>query len=296
MKKVIGVILALVCLFSLVACNDPTRNYIENDIVNRGDVEIMDIYYFEGQIDEIYEDSIKVIVLENNGSVVSSDLAIVSTKDVVIDFTMQVGDTVGITFEGGVAESYPVQIRGTMGIDLIRSYASMFEYIEEDGRIKYNGAWYNKDKLSEQTLTWLNLGPTDKMLSSYYPFEFVEGANLGLELSVENVSNKGLIIVCKHSTDKELTDVYDLQTGSFYSLEVLENDEYVAVEHSVENLAWTSEAWVISKDDETKWSLDWEWLYGRLPEGKYRIGKEIMNFKETGVFDTIMVYGYFEIK
>ena len=295
MKKVLGIILILVCILSLAACGDTTRSYIENNIMNHGDVEIIDIYYFEGQVDEIYENSIKVIVLENNGSVITSDLAVVSTKDIILDFNIQIGDTVGITFKGGIAESYPVQINDVISIELIRSYASLFEYVETDGKIIYQDIWYYKDRLSEQTLNWLNMSYTDKLISSYFPVEFVAGTNLGLELVVENVTSTGVTLVCKHSSEKELADVYQLETGSYYSLEVLDEGEYIPVEHSIENLTWTSEAWVISKDSDNIWSLDWEWLYGKLPKGEYRIGKEIINFREVGIFDKIMVYGYFTI-
>ena len=296
MKKILSLLLVSICLFSLVSCaNDATRGYIEPDNIDYGDRDNIDALYFEGEVVEIFEKSIQVKVLEEYKNITSFDLASVSTKDIVIDFSMLVGDIVGITYMGDVAETYPVQIKDTMGIDLIRSVGSLFDYIEENGKIKYNDTWYDKDKLSSQTLEWLNMSPTDKMLSSYYPFEFVEGMNWGIEVSVDNVTPNGLTVICKHSTEKELTDVYDLQTGSFYSLEVLENSEYIPLEHSIENLAWTSEAWIIEKDSESKWSLDWEWLYGPLLKGQYRVGKEIMNFKETGVYETIMVYGYVEI-
>lgn len=296
MKKVLGIILTLICILALTACGrNTTGGHLIPDMLDFGDVEKINFYYFEGQVEEIYENSIKVVVLENNGSVISSDLAVVTTKDILMDFNIQLGDIVGITFEGGVAESYPVQIKGTVSIDLIRSYASLYEYEEVDGKINYQGVWYNQDKLSEATLNWLKSSPTDKMLSSYYPPEFVEGANFGLEMRVENVTPTGLVFICNHSTERELTDIYQLQTGSYYSLEVLQDSEYVLLEHSVENLAWTAEAWLMFKDADNVWSLNWEWLYGVLPAGQYRVGKEIMNFKETGVYDKIMVYGYFTI-
>ena len=31
--------------------------------------------------------------------------------------------------------------------------------------------------------------------------------------------------------------------------------------------------------------VNWEWLYGKLAPGKYRINKEVMDFRETGDFD-----------
>ena len=56
------------------------------------------------------------------------------------------------------------------------------------------------------------------------------------------------------------------------------------------------EAWIINKNDTTSWDIDWAWLYGELPAGKYRIGKVITNFRDTGDYDTEIAYAEFEIK
>ena len=45
----------------------------------------------------------------------------------------------------------------------------------------------------------------------------------------------------------------------------------------------------------TVWEIDWNWLYGELPAGKYRIGKEIMDFRGTGDYDTSIYFAEFEI-
>ena len=58
---------------------------------------------------------------------------------------------------------------------------------------------------------------------------------------------------------------------------------------------WTDEALIIKKEDVTRWEIDWAWLYGKLPEGKYRIGKEITDFRATGDYDTEIYYAEFEI-
>jgi hypothetical protein len=41
--------------------------------------------------------------------------------------------------------------------------------------------------------------------------------------------------------------------------------------------------------------VDWGWLYGALPSGQYRIGKEIMNFRGAGDFDKSMAYAEFTV-
>lgn len=117
----------------------------------------------------------------------------------------------------------------------------------------------------------------------------------GVSFEVENVTAKGLTIHCRQSGGE---NVFELNTGSFFVIQKKENStwvdvEYVPQEHDV---VWTTEAWAIHKEDNTTWDVDWEWLYGELPAGEYRIGKEIMNFRGTGDFDKQMVYAEFKIK
>ena len=69
--------------------------------------------------------------------------------------------------------------------------------------------------------------------------------------------------------------------------------EYLPQEYE---LSWTYEAWIIQKEGTTQWDVNWEWLYGELSAGEYRIGKEIMNFRGTGDFDEEIVYAEFIIE
>ena len=46
----------------------------------------------------------------------------------------------------------------------------------------------------------------------------------------------------------------------------------------------------------TEWEIDWSWLYGELSQGTYRIGKTIMEFKESGASRSQNFFAEFEIK
>lgn len=117
----------------------------------------------------------------------------------------------------------------------------------------------------------------------------------GITLSADNVTPKGLTIVCFQSGGE---NVAQLQTGSYYVLQKLENENWVDVEYLPQEypVGWTTEAWEIQKESTTFWEVDWEWLYGELPAGEYRIGKEIMNFRSTGDYDKEMIYADFIIE
>ena len=61
------------------------------------------------------------------------------------------------------------------------------------------------------------------------------------------------------------------------------------------DLAWTMEAWAIPQNEKSEWKVNWEFLYGELPPGKYRIAKEVMDFRKTGDFDTSIYFADFMI-
>ena len=117
----------------------------------------------------------------------------------------------------------------------------------------------------------------------------------GITLEVENVTASGLTIVCNHSGGE---NVAELNTGSYYVVQKFEEAGWVDVEYLPQeyDVTWTSEAWIIQQESTTKWDVNWEWLYGELSAGEYRIGKEIMNFRGTGDFDKAMVYADFIIE
>lgn len=127
------------------------------------------------------------------------------------------------------------------------------------------------------------------------PITNAEPSNWGLALETENVTAKGLTILCRHGGGE---NVFQLQTGSYYVIQKSEEAGWVDVEFLPQeyDVAWTAEAWMIARENTTSWDVDWEWLYGPLPPGDYRIGKEIMNFKGPGDYEKGMLYADFIIE
>lgn len=116
----------------------------------------------------------------------------------------------------------------------------------------------------------------------------------GIQLTAAKITATGLTLICNQSGEGPSGE---LNTGSYYNLEVLEDNQWNAVKMRPQknDIAWTSEAWIIPMNDSTEWEVNWEWLYGKLPPGNYRIGKEIMDFRGTGDYDTDIYYAYFAI-
>lgn len=114
----------------------------------------------------------------------------------------------------------------------------------------------------------------------------------GISLTLDNLTRTGATVVCTQSGGESVSE---LNTGSFFILEQLTEDGWQEVEQRKldGDLAWTMEAYIVNLNGTTQWDLSWEWLYGELPDGHYRVGKEFMNFRSPGNYDKMMVYAEF---
>ena len=117
--------------------------------------------------------------------------------------------------------------------------------------------------------------------------------NWGLSLSVEDVTESGLTLVCTQSGGEPTGE---LQTGGDYKLIVLKDGTWQDVPTIIEDYGWTAEAYMIPKDNSTEFDINWEWLYGKLPAGTYRLTKGFMDFRGSGDYDTFAYWTEFEIK
>lgn len=116
----------------------------------------------------------------------------------------------------------------------------------------------------------------------------------GVRLNTKNITSTGLTLTCIQS-DGEPTG--ELQTGSYYFIEEKIDNQWIPVERlaSEYKSAWTDEAWTIPMNDEVEWDVNWKELYGELSPGYYRIGKNIIDFRNTGDYDEKTYYANFEV-
>ena len=120
--------------------------------------------------------------------------------------------------------------------------------------------------------------------------------NYGIKLSLENLTPTGATIKCEQSGGEATGE---LETGSWYIVERwTQMDGWKEVETVIDKqqVGWTSEAYMILEDSTSEWEVNWEWLYGELPVGKYRIGKQIMDWRAPGDYDTVLYYAEFELR
>lgn len=135
---------------------------------------------------------------------------------------------------------------------------------------------------------------TESSSSDLEPYESAGTSDSwGVALTVKNVTPTGLTIVCTQSGGE---NVAELHSGHYYRLEELHGDHWHECEIVFEgDYAFTAEAWIIPMEDSVEWHTGWEWLYGALSPGTYRVVKEIMNFRGTGDFDVDEYYAEFTI-
>ncbi|MCI8401346.1 MAG: hypothetical protein HFI38_04510 [Lachnospiraceae bacterium] len=120
-----------------------------------------------------------------------------------------------------------------------------------------------------------------------------EQTKWGVTLFVENVTSTGLTLICTQSGGLQTGR---LQTGSFYKLMGWDSEAWHDVPYIIKEAAWTEEVFLIPSEDRIEWEIDWEYLYGELPAGTYRIIKRIDDFRKNGDFDSEECWAEFEIK
>lgn len=118
---------------------------------------------------------------------------------------------------------------------------------------------------------------------------------IGLMAEAHDITATGAVIRFR-VWDPELA-TGDLEYGEDYTLEQQEGDEWKEVPTVFEGeWAVNAIAYLIPKEPEStgsEWKVNWEWLYGRLEPGDYRIGKTVDDFRETGSYDSYRIYVYF---
>jgi len=120
----------------------------------------------------------------------------------------------------------------------------------------------------------------------------------GIRLRVADVTPAGLTLICEQSGGNPTGE---LQTGPMFWLERQVGGAWKSVEwrQSGEDAdavyAFEDIAYILQKGSSRVWRIKWSHLYGDLPDGRYRIGKRISDFRGTGDYDTRIYYVEFEI-
>ena len=115
----------------------------------------------------------------------------------------------------------------------------------------------------------------------------------GLTLSAKEVTPSGLTLICTQSGGAPTGDI---MTGEYYCLSVWRAGSWRTVVPVIENYGWNDLAHWIVKDADTEFKIDWEWLYGELEPGTYRLVKDFMDFRKTADYDKAFYWVEFVIE
>ena len=112
----------------------------------------------------------------------------------------------------------------------------------------------------------------------------------GITLYAEDVTPKGMTLKIEQFGGNPSGT---LEYGAAYFLETTVNDEWQPVETTTgEPLVWNMLAYSVKMNDISEININWEYGYGELKPGYYRLKKEFMDFRAPGDFDkeTYMVH------
>lgn len=84
--------------------------------------------------------------------------------------------------------------------------------------------------------------------------------------------------------------------GEYFGLEKKINGRWYQLPVAIDgNYGFNDIGYDLASGDHKEWSVDWNWLYGSLDKGEYRIVKDILDFRSTGNYDTYYLAAEFSI-
>lgn len=108
-------------------------------------------------------------------------------------------------------------------------------------------------------------------------YEATEVENVSI--SISDISLTGATITIKD------TNLEPYVYGEWYKLEKEINGKWYEVETIIKDYGFNSIAYLPDNNDEITFVMNWEWLYGKLSLGSYRILKEVGNRHISVLFD-----------
>ena len=102
-----------------------------------------------------------------------------------------------------------------------------------------------------------------------------------ISIRIFNISPTGATIIIKDSN--EIPHTY----GAWYQIEKNANGEWHEIETVIDNYGFALVGYLPDHNGEIEFTMDWEWLYGKLPTGQYRLIKQVDNQYISIEFDTV---------
>lgn len=91
-----------------------------------------------------------------------------------------------------------------------------------------------------------------------------------------DISSTGATVIIKDTNDEPY--LY----GEWYKLQKEIDGQWQDVPTVIDNYSFTAIGYLPDENGEVKYDIDWQWLYGKLPAGNYRLWKEV-NFQKISI-------------
>ena len=105
-----------------------------------------------------------------------------------------------------------------------------------------------------------------------------EDTDIGVSMDLSNITPSGATI---HFYRFSTENAGELSYGEPFVLEKENSGKWEEVPRLIEEAAYTDIAYIIPENDSAEIETDWEWLYGSLSPGTYRIRKIVYNSKDN---------------
>ncbi|MDE6661873.1 MAG: hypothetical protein K2K46_00890 [Lachnospiraceae bacterium] len=141
-------------------------------------------------------------------------------------------------------------------------------------------------------LETLSFDKDDKEGGAYVYSKESEADKIGLHFSLKNISQSGATLVFDQYDAEAPTG--ELDHGQEFVLELLNDGKWEEAPITIDGeYGFNALAYMIPAGERTEVELRWEWLYGELAAGEYRIKKSVMDFRGSGDFDEYTLYAQF---
>lgn len=125
---------------------------------------------------------------------------------------------------------------------------------------------------SQNTITMMSYEIDEYEVNNY--------SDASMSILDDSISSMGLTLELNYYGENQGT------TGAWYSIFIYEESNWNELSYTInDNVIWPMIAYIVEKGQASQMSIDWEWLYGDLPTGRYLIVKQFMNRRGPGDYD-----------
>jgi hypothetical protein len=129
---------------------------------------------------------------------------------------------------------------------------------------------------------------TDWELTNYETVNDLDGVTMIVKKGTD--TSIGLTVVFDNNSDKQC--IY----GADFLLEKKIDGRWYQVPVAIKgNYGFDAIGYDLNSSNVSEWKVDWNWLYGRLDTGEYRIVKDILDFRKAGDYDKYYLAAEFTI-